>query len=180
MSITDEIKSIFLEKGENHFDEGSVTQLSHALQCAQHAEIANSSAEMITACLLHDIGHLLNKDARQAIRNGEDAEHEHIAADYLRSWFGPAVTSPIRWHVDAKRYLCATDKTYFSKLSKGSVRSLEVQGGPFDRQEVASFESQPYYKEAVQLRRWDEASKSTSTTTPSLEHFLNFVSQARI
>ena len=103
MSITDEIKSIFLEKGENHFDEGSVTQLAHALQCAQHAEIANSSAEMITACLLHDIGHLLNKDARQAIRNGEDAEHEHIAVDYLRSWFGPAVTSPIRWHVDAKR-----------------------------------------------------------------------------
>ena len=55
MSITDEIKSIFLEKGKNHFDEGSVTQLSRALQCAQHAEIANSSAEMITACLLHDI-----------------------------------------------------------------------------------------------------------------------------
>ena len=44
MQITDEIKSVFLEKGENHFDEGSVTQLSHALQCAQHAEIANSSA----------------------------------------------------------------------------------------------------------------------------------------
>jgi len=180
MQITDEIKSIFLEKGKNHFDEGSVTQLSHALQCAQHAEIANSSAEMITACLLHDIGHLLNNDARQAISNGEDAEHEQMAVDYLRSWFGPAVTSPIRWHVDAKRYLCATDKTYFSKLSKGSVRSLEVQGGPFNRDEAVSFESQPYYREAVQLRRWDEASKSTSTTTPSLDHFLNFVSQARI
>ena len=89
MSITGEIKSIFLEKGKNHFDEGSVTQLSHALQCAQHAEIADSSVEMITACLLHDIGHLLNKDARQAIRNGEGAEHENIAVNYLRSWFGP-------------------------------------------------------------------------------------------
>ena len=63
MSITDEIKSIFLEKGENHFDEGSVTQLAHALQCAQHAEIANSSAEMITACLLHDICLLYTSDA---------------------------------------------------------------------------------------------------------------------
>ena len=83
MSITDEIKSIFLEKGENHFDEGSVTQLSHALQCAQHAEIANSSAEMITACLLHDIGHFLNKDAREAIRNGEDAEHEHLSLIHI-------------------------------------------------------------------------------------------------
>ena len=135
---------------------------------------------MITACLLHDTGHLLNNDARQAIRNGEDTEHEHIAVDYLRSWFSPAVTSPIRLHVDAKPYLCATDKTYFAKLSKGSVRSLEVQGGPFDRQEAASFESQPYYKEAVQLRRWDETFKSTLTTTPSIDHFLNFASQARI
>ena len=114
--------------------------LSHALQCAQHTEIANSSVEVITACLLHDIGHLLNNDARQAIRNGEDAGHEHIAVDYLRTRFGLAVTSPIRWHIDAKPYLCATDKTYFAKLSKGSVRRLEVQGGPFDRQEVASFE----------------------------------------
>ena len=135
---------------------------------------------MITACLLHDTGHLLNNDARQAIRNGEDTEHEHIAVDYLRSWFSPAITSPIRWYVDATRYLCATDKTYFAKLSKGSVRRLEVQGGPFDRQEVASFESQPYYKEAVQLRRWDETFKSTLTTTPSIDHFLNFASQARI
>ena len=135
---------------------------------------------MITACLLHDTGHLLNNDARQAIRNGEDTEHEHIAVDYLRSWFSPAITSPIRWYVDATRYLCATDKTYFAKLSKGSVRHLEVQGGPFDRQEVASFESQPYYKEAVQLRRWDETFKSTLTTTPSIDHFLNFASQARI
>ena len=135
---------------------------------------------MITACLLHDTGHLLNNDARQAIRNGEDTEHEHIAVDYLRSWFSPAITSPIRWYVDATRYLCATDKTYFAKLSKGSVRCLEMQGGPFDRQEVASFESQPYYKEAVQLRRWDETFKSTLTTTPSIDHFLNFASQARI
>ncbi len=135
---------------------------------------------MITACLLHDTGHLLNNDARQAIRNGEDTEHEHIAVDYLRSWSSPAITSPIRWYVDATRYLCATDKTYFAKLSKGSVRRLEVQGGPFDRQEVASFECQPYYKEAVQLRRWDETFKSTLTTTPSIDHFLNFASQARI
>ena len=112
--------------------------LSHALQCAQHTEIANSSVEVITACLLHDIGHLLNNDARQPIRNGEDAGHEHIAVDYLRTRFGPAVTSPIRWHVDAKRYLYATYKTYFAKLSKGSVRSHKVQGCPFDRQEVSS------------------------------------------
>ena len=60
------------------------------------------------------------------------------------------------------------------------MRSLKVQEGPFDSQEVASFESQPYYKEAVHLRRWDEAFNSTPTTTPSLDHFFNFASQARI
>ncbi|MBU99617.1 MAG: hypothetical protein CMM24_04565 [Rhodospirillaceae bacterium] len=85
MSITDEIKSILLEISRNRFNESWVTQSSNALQCAQNAEIAYSSVEMITACLLHDIGHLLNYVARQAIRNGENAEHEHIAMDCLRS-----------------------------------------------------------------------------------------------
>lgn len=44
-----------------------MTQIAHALQCALQAEQAGASAAMITASLLHDIGHLLNPDAGAAI-----------------------------------------------------------------------------------------------------------------
>ena len=40
------------------------------------------------------------------------------------------VTECVRLHVAAKRYLCATDPTYFGKLSPASVHTLSLQGGP--------------------------------------------------
>ena len=75
---------------------------------------------------------------------------------------------PIRWHVDAKRYLTATDPEYLDKLSKGSVRSLEVQGGPYNECEVRDFEAIPYYAYAVQLRSWDEVAKSATAIPPPI------------
>jgi [1-hydroxy-2-(trimethylamino)ethyl]phosphonate dioxygenase len=174
----DEILDHFAQHGTSHFDEKDVTQLGHALQCAHQAEQAGASAAMITACLLHDVGHLINADARAAIDRGEDAEHEIRAMAYLAQWFDDDVLAPIRWHVDAKRYLTATDATYFSRLSEGSVRSLEVQGGPFSKAEVADFETRPHHRDAVQLRRWDESAKSPSAQTPPLEHFRGYVEAA--
>jgi [1-hydroxy-2-(trimethylamino)ethyl]phosphonate dioxygenase len=178
MNPVDEILGHFAEHGTSHFDEKDVTQLGHALQCAHQAEQAGASAAMITACLLHDVGHLINADARAAIDRGEDAEHEIRALGYLGQWFDDDVLQPIRWHVDAKRYLTATDQDYFATLSEGSVRSLEVQGGPFSKAEVTDFEKLEHHGDAVQLRRWDEMAKSPSAQTPPLEHFRPYVEAA--
>ena len=171
----DEILSHFARYGTSLFDEKDVTQLGHALQCAHNAEQAGESPAMITACLLHDIGHLINPDAREAIDRGDDAEHEVRALNYLSPWFDDDVLQPVRLHVDAKRYLTATDADYFSRLSAGSVRSLAVQGGPYAPEEVAAFERLPFHQDAVKLRRWDEAAKSRHAVTPPLEHFRQYV-----
>lgn len=177
-SPVDQILEIFAAYGSDHFDEKDVTQLGHALQCATHAERAGESAAMITACLLHDIGHLINPDARAAIGRGEDAEHEQLAVDYLSAWFGDDVLQPIRWHVDAKRYLTATDPGYFARLSEGSVKSLEVQGGPYSADEIAAFEALAYHREAVKLRQWDEAAKDPHAEIPPMEHFRPYIEAA--
>ena len=60
----------------------NVTQLEHALQCAELAEKNNFSNEIITAALLHDIGHLLY-DGEDPIHEGKDGYHENLGADYL-------------------------------------------------------------------------------------------------
>lgn len=179
MSAVDELFGILKEKGDKSYGEAeSVTQLQHALQCAAQAENAGASAALITAALLHDIGHLINPDARAAIKRKEDARHENSGAAYLEQWFDEDVCGPVRHHVAAKRYLTATESDYFDRLSKGSVRSLEVQGGPFDGDAAAAFIKQPYADDGVQLRRWDEGAKNVRAATPSLEHFRRYVETA--
>ena len=70
------------------------------------------------------------------------------------------MTEPVRLHVAAKRYLCATEPGYFGLLSQESVRTLVAAGRPDDaRSEAAAFEALPFAAEAVAVRRWDDEAK---------------------
>jgi gamma-butyrobetaine dioxygenase len=110
----------------------------------------------VAAALLHDVGHLLVERDRVPTT---DLQHEAVGARALARWFEPEVTNPIALHVAAKRYLCAVDPGYFGILSPGSVRSLELQGGPMTPEEVGRFEALPGAEAAARLRRWDEGAK---------------------
>src|ERR1700676_370548 len=131
-----------------------VTQLEHALQSAALAESAGADAELITAALLHDLGHLLNDQGDTPTARGIDDVHQYAALPFLRPLFDDQVLEPIRLHVDAKRYLCATEADYYDALSADSKRSLVLQGGPYDTEAVAAFAAQPGALRAIALRRW--------------------------
>jgi gamma-butyrobetaine dioxygenase len=47
---------------------------------------------------------------------------------WLATYFGPEVCEPVRLHVPAKRYLCATDSTFMAGLSAASIHTLKLQG----------------------------------------------------
>lgn len=81
------------------------------------------------------------------------------------------MTEPIRLHVSAKRYLCATDPGYLEQLSEASVRGLELQGGPFAPEDVVRFEANAFYTEAVRLRQWDDAAKIPALDVPELREY---------
>jgi len=102
---------------------------------------------------------------------GIDARHEDLGHAWLAQHFGPEVTAPVRMHVDAKRYLCATDPEYLSLLSPASMQSLQLQGGPFTEAEACAFEQRPFAREAVRLRRWDDLAKVPGMRVPGLEHY---------
>jgi predicted HD phosphohydrolase len=74
--------------------------------------------------------------------------------------------------VAAKRYLCATDASYYGKLSVASRHTLELQGGPMNEAEVAEFRRNPFYKEAVRVRLWDEGGKDPHMVTPPFRHYV--------
>lgn len=162
------------ERGETLYGGEAVTQLQHALQCAQLAENEGASPALITAALLHDVGHLLEDDFEDAPAHDADRRHEDLGDAFLARWFGPDVTEPVRLHVAAKRYLCAVEPGYLAGLSPASRHSLMLQGGPMNETEVAEFEAGPHAEDAVRLRRWDDLGKAPSMQTATLAHFLGY------
>ncbi len=178
MTILDQIMSLLEKAGAERYGGENVSQLEHALQCAMHAERMGSTPELITAALLHDIGHLVDEGDEGLAEKGVDAHHEILAADWLSRHFPEAVVAPVRLHVDAKRYLCRAEQSYWAGLSQGSKTSLEVQGGIYSDVEAAAFIAQPYAEDAVKLRRWDDAAKSPRLKTPDLPHYRPVVAAA--
>ena len=175
MSRADEIFAVYLDKGSNAYGGERINQLEHALQTAMLAERAGADASLIVASLLHDYGHLIHNFGADVFRRGIDDRHETIGAENLTAYFGEAVTMPIRMHVEAKRYLCATDPEYLKRLSDASIWSLKLQGGAFAAKERDEFIKRPFAAEAVKLRRWDESAKIYGLQTPKLEHFRPYV-----
>ncbi len=162
-------------KADGRYGLHDVTQRQHALQAAMFAERDGHPAALITAALLHDVGHLVHDLGENPAGRGIDDRHEQVGHDFLVQWFGPEVTEPVRLHVAAKRFLCATEADYFGKLSPDSVLSLSLQGGPMSAAETAAFRALPHWREAVQLRRYDEMAKVKDLATPPAAHFLPFV-----
>jgi phosphonate degradation associated HDIG domain protein len=178
MALTvDEIARLLAEKGQRQYGREAVSQLDHALQCAQLAEEKDETRETIVAALLHDLGHLLaaDRDSNPAAPRERDDLHQYIALPFLRGLLPAGVLEPIRLHVDAKRYLCATEATYWDTLSPASKRSLELQGGIYGAEEAERFMKQPFAAEAVRLRRYDDWAKDPAKLTPSLSHFLQML-----
>jgi phosphonate degradation associated HDIG domain protein len=165
------ICALFDRCGGRMYSGEPVTQLEHALQTAHSAERQGADAALITAALLHDLGHLLNDQGETPTARGIDDVHQYAALPFLRPLFGDEVLEPIKLHVDAKRYLCTTEAGYFDALSEDSKRSLVLQGGPYDATGAAEFAARPGALRAAALRRWDDAAKTAGGTTPPLAHF---------
>jgi len=176
-SVADEVIRLFRTHGDSEYGGEAVTQLEHALQAATLAVQQQASAAVVVAALLHDIGHLLHDLPADAPRQGVDDLHENLGARWLCSRFESDVTEPVRLHVAAKRYLCAVEPEYQRTLSEPSLVSLTLQGGPMSEAEVRQFEQLPFFQDAVQLRRFDDAAKIVGFKTPPVDHFVPLIRQ---
>lgn len=170
-----EIRHIYENWATGRYGLSDVNQLQHALQSAWLAETTGEAASLVSAALLHDIGHMIHDLGENPAAEGIDDTHETRAAVWLEPLFPRAVTEPIRLHVAAKRYLCSKDQSYLAKLSDDSVLSLSVQGGPMNDEERAAFERVPFFNEAVRLRIIDDRAKDPKARPPSLAHYLAIV-----
>jgi phosphonate degradation associated HDIG domain protein len=171
------IAEMLEHRADGNYGLHAVTQKQHALQSATLAEQQGCAEPLVVAALLHDVGHLVHHLGDNPAEHGIDDRHEELGAAWLARHFGPEVAEPVRLHVAAKRFLCATEADYFAKLSPDSVLSLSLQGGPMSAAEVAGFRALPEHAAAVTLRRFDEQAKVEDLVTPPVSHFLPMVAR---
>jgi phosphonate degradation associated HDIG domain protein len=168
VTVADEIFGIFGKRGAEAYFGECVSATEHGLQAAWFAQTEGAADNLIVAALLHDIGHLIDDIPDDLAQWTQDEQHEKTGAAWLARRFGPEVSEPVRLHVPAKRYLCATEAGYLGNLSPASVRTLQLQGGPMAPAEVVAFEREPYSPEARLVRRWDDRAKVADLKTPGL------------
>ena len=178
MSVADEILALYEARGARAYFGELVSMTEHQLQAAWFAQVQGAPEPLIIAGLLHDVGHLLEVVPDDLADWTSDARHEEIGGRWLAERFGPEISEPVRLHVPAKRYLCATDAAYFGHLSSASIHTLKLQGGPMSIEEVRAFEREPYYREAVRVRHWDDQGKVAGLRVPPLEAYLGLLSSA--
>jgi phosphonate degradation associated HDIG domain protein len=175
MSASDEIFRLFEKRGAEAYYGEAVSMLEHSLQTAHFARLSHAPDSLVVAALLHDVGHLIEHVPADLADWKEDAHHEEKGAEWLARYFGPEICNPVLLHVPAKRYLCATDASYFSKLSPASVVTLKLQGGPMNLTEVEDFQRVAHYTDALRVRRCDEAGKVAGLSTPGLEDYRDLI-----
>lgn len=135
-----------------------VDLLAHGLQCADVLRTGcPDDLGLQLAGLVHDVGHAAG---------GGDPDHARAGADAVRPLFGDRVAGLVGLHVEAKRYLAATEAY---ELSPASVLSLSRQGAAMTPAEAQRFAARPEAVAAIALRRADEAAKEVGRVVPGLE-----------
>lgn len=175
MTVADDIFAIYNSRGSASYFGEPVSVTEHGLQAAHFAQEEHAPEALVLAALLHDIGHLVVDAPDDIAEWADDAHHERIGGGWLSRRFGREVSEPVRLHVPAKRYLCATRPEYFSKLSPASVVTLKLQGGVMSVGEIAAFEAEPFFREALRLREWDDRGKIPGLVTPGLESYRRLI-----
>ena len=165
------LADIFERRGGEEYLGEPVTMAEHMLQGATIAEESGLEDEIVVAALLHDIGHFTSEFGTFTMEDTEDRHHEDAGAEVLSRFFPQVITDCVRYHVAAKRYMCATRPDYLDRLSPASVHSLSLQGGPMSPAEVAEFEENPHLRQIIQVRHLDDAGKRTDMDIPGFQHF---------
>lgn len=161
--ITTEIIHLFKKYGHIEYGE-NCSQLAHSVQAGLIAKADGFDDEMIVAAFLHDIGHLYPLELKDTnIEKMGDfgiEKHDAWGAQFLKEkGFSEKIVATVKNHVNAKRYLCFADLTYYDQLSEASRETMKYQGGVMSEAEALQFEAQPFFMASIEIRKIDEAAK---------------------
>ena len=170
-NLVDRLEALFAVIERESYLGENVTIGDHMLQCAALALGEGAPDALVAAALLHDIGYYLDAAPDNENETRPDRRHDAAAGRALSPLLPQEAVSPIRLHVEAKRYLCAVEPSYRARLSPASIHTMALQGGIMDRDEAAAFAALPFSGDACRLRRWDDAGKTVGADVPGFGHY---------
>jgi gamma-butyrobetaine dioxygenase len=137
--MTDRLLDAMAGSAAGRYGTERVSELAHALQCAELAREAGADEALTLACLLHDVGRFAVDQVlifdrvgggRAGGRGHHSARgHHEVGADLIAPYVPERVAWLVRMHADAKRYLCSTEPGYHATLSPASQHTMTLQGG---------------------------------------------------
>jgi predicted HD phosphohydrolase len=151
----------FLAQGDGVFDEPEIDGLFHALQCGANLRSSHPlDPQLAAAGLVHDIADIAFPH--------DHGDHAARGAALVEPLLGARVARLVGAHVNAKRYLVATDPAYRARLSSRSIETLRLQGEELDAAEISHMAADPDLAAILALRRADEAAKDPAATPADL------------
>lgn len=165
------LEDIFERRGGEEYLGKPVTMAQHMPQSATIAEQNGQPEIIIVSALLHDIGHFTSEFGMFQMGDTEDRFNEDAGGEVPKDFFPTLVIDWVRYHVAAKRHLCAARPAYFERPSVASIHSLTPQGGPMSDDEVQEFEKSPNLKGIIAVRFLDDAGKHRDMNTPPFANF---------
>ena len=166
--------NLYNTKGqENYFGE-VVSKKEHMIQSAVSAEEHMETEEVILACLLHDIGHLLENDDMNGLGV---MDHGVVGSKYLEKiGMNKKVCKLVEKHVAAKRYMVSIYESYYENLSDASKKTLEYQGGKMNEAEINEFEKDIDMIYILGVRYHDDNGKKIKIKNlPTIESFIPLI-----
>jgi len=171
--IVDEIFSLYTQHGQSDYIGEPVSQIEHMCQAAELAEQEGYDEEVILAAFFHDLGHLCEYIMPVEQMEGVGVlDHESIGQDFLLArGFSKRISTLVRSHVEAKRFLTYKHPDYYDKLSDASKLTLEHQGGVMTAAEADAFKADPMFEDFIKMRTWDDLAKEKNKPLPDLERY---------
>src|SRR5439155_209674 len=107
-SMADRLIEAMTKSAARQYGKERVTELAHALQCAELAAGAGGDEEMVLACLLHDVGRyaVAQEEISDTLEAGapratKARRHHEAGADLIAPYVPERVTFLVRAHADA-------------------------------------------------------------------------------
>jgi predicted HD phosphohydrolase len=156
----------------------NVSQIEHMIQGAMLAEEEQQPPEIVVAMFLHDIGHLLEYDSKSKNKMGDYGivDHERFGKEFLEEIGIPyPIPDLVNNHVISKRYLVSKDINYYNNLSEASKKTLKLQGGIMNSEEMTEFENNPLFNKSLIVRGYDDRSKVAGLNINSLDYYKTYI-----
>ena len=154
-----------LARGDGVFDEPEIDGLSHALQCGANLRASHpDDPELAVAGLVHDIADI-------AFPRRPRRPRRAAARQLVEPLLGARVARLVGAHVEAKRYLVATDPAYRAQLSPRSIETLAPAGRRARRRRRSPrWPPIPTSTAILALRRADERAKDPDARPARARH----------